>query len=146
MFNNILIPLDLEHEEMFASAVEVATQLFGSDGGKIHALYVDQTKIHNSSFTLLSTEVVKQIRREVKKRVSEVFEQNVSEAYRGSCHTRDGVIYDEILEEAAVLKPDVILVAAGKPGLSSYLLGSNAEKVLRHAECSVFVIRDKKIW
>jgi nucleotide-binding universal stress UspA family protein len=31
---------------------------------------------------------------------------------------------------------------AGTPGLSSYIIGSNAERVVRHAECSVFIVRD----
>ncbi|RVU32236.1 universal stress protein [Neptunomonas marina] len=146
MYNNILIPIDLEHVEMFPRAVEVAIQLFGNEKGKIHSLYVDSTKIHSISFTQVDNEVASQMRKEMKKRVRRVFEEHVPEEMQGSCHIRNGVVYDEILEEESRLQPDVILVAAGKPGVASYLLGSNAEKVLRHAQGNVFVIRDNKHW
>jgi len=146
MYNDILIPIDLEHVEMYPRAVEVARQLFGADGGTIHSLYVDTNHVHNTMFSQYSSELADQVRRDMKKRVAEVFERHVPPEMRGSCHIRNGVIYDEILEEEQRVKPDVILIAAGKPGISSYLLGSNAEKVLRHAQGNVFVIRDNKTW
>lgn len=131
---------------MFPRAVAVAKQLFGEQSGTIHSLYVDQNKVHSIAFTQMNNDVAKEMRQEMKKRVAEVFETHVPEEMRGTCHIRNGVVYDEILEEEQRLKPDVILIAAGRPGVTSYLLGSNAEKVLRHARSSVFVIRDSKIW
>lgn len=131
---------------MFPRAVAVAKQLFGEQGGTIHSLYVDQNKVHGFAFTQMNNDLAKDMREEIKKRVADVFEANVPEEMRGMCHIRNGVVYDEILEEEQRLKPDVILIAAGRPGVTSYLLGSNAEKVLRHARSSVFVIRDSKIW
>lgn len=146
MYSNILIPIDLEHLEMYPRAIEVATQLFGADGGTIHSLYVDTNQVHNSMFGQLDNDTADKMRKDVKRRVADVFEANVPQALRGNCHIRHGVVYDEILEEERRLQPDVILIAAGKPGISSYLLGSNAEKVLRHAQGNVFVIRDSKTW
>lgn len=145
MYSNILVPMDLEHIEMFPKAIELAIQLLGDNGGKIHSLYVDQNRIHSSAFQLV-TEKGKEMRDAVKQRVAEEFEKHVNSPYRGVCHIRNGTVYDEILAEEQRLKPDLIIIAAGKPGLSSYLLGSNAEKVLRHAQGSVFVIRDNKSW
>lgn len=146
MYNNILIPIDLEHSEMFPRAVGVAKQLLGNNKGRIHGLYVDQSKIHSIAFTQMNHKMAKEMRTEMKKRISELFEENIPENIRGTCHIRNGVVYDEILEEEQRLKPDLIVIAAGRPGVSSYLLGSNAEKVLRHAKGSVFVIRDSKVW
>ena len=142
MYSNILIPIDLEHLDMYPKAIDVARQLFGTEGGKIHSLYVDTNQIHNVMFGQLDNETAEQRRKEMKRRVAKVFEDHVPEALRGSCHIRHGVIYDEILEEEKRIAPDVILIAAGKAGISSYLLGSNAEKVLRHARGNVFVIRE----
>lgn len=146
MFTNILIPMDLEHAEMYELTVNAAKQLLAGSVGKIHTLYVDQTKIHNASFTLANTNTAQQIKQETKQRVREIFHSTVPEELQGSCRIREGVVYDEILAQADEVKPDVILVASGRPGFSSYLIGSNAEKVLRHAQCSVFVIRDSKAW
>ena len=36
---------------------------------------------------------------------------------------------------------DCIIVASHKPGLSNYFLGSTADRVVRHAPCTVHVIR-----
>jgi len=146
MYNKILIPLDLEHIEMFKRAIAVAEQLFGEAGGEIHSLYVDQTRIHGTSFTQLSSEVARHARKEALRHASHIFQKFVPVHLRGDCRIANGVVYDEILEEEARIRPDLILIAAGKPGVSSYLLGSNAEKVLRHARGSVFVLRDEERW
>jgi len=36
---------------------------------------------------------------------------------------------------------DLIIIASHRPGLQDYFLGSTAAKVVRHAKCSVLVIR-----
>lgn len=145
MYSSILIPLDLEHEDMFPKAVAVAQQLIGDKDGSIHVAYVDQAMIHHGNFSL-SSEAVKQAQDDTKQKVKKLFKKYVPETLRGKCRLSKGVVYDAILDEAKKIKPEVILVAAGRPGLSSYLLGSNAEKILRHAQCSVFVIRDDQKW
>jgi nucleotide-binding universal stress UspA family protein len=50
-----------------------------------------------------------------------------------------------IVEKAKELGVDVVVIAThGRTGLSHVLLGSVAEKVIRHAPCPVFVIRNPK--
>jgi nucleotide-binding universal stress UspA family protein len=36
----------------------------------------------------------------------------------------------------------VIVLASHRPELKDYLLGPNAARVVRHAKCSVLVVRD----
>ena len=36
---------------------------------------------------------------------------------------------------------DMIIIASHRPGLQDYFLGSTAAKVVRHATCSVLVVR-----
>ncbi|MFG1490735.1 universal stress protein [Oceanospirillum sp. HFRX-1_2] len=145
MYNTVLIPMDLEHEDMFPKAVALAQQLIGDEKGEIHAVYVDQNLVHHGNFSL-SEDAVKQALDDMKQQVKSLFKKYVPEHLRGKCRVRSGVVYDTVLEEADKVKPEVIIVAAGRPGFSSYLLGSNAEKILRHANCSVFVIRDENKW
>lgn len=52
-----------------------------------------------------------------------------------------GTIYDEILKEAEACKADLIVVGSRRPSMSTYLLGSNAARVVRHATTSVLVVR-----
>lgn len=52
-----------------------------------------------------------------------------------------GTAYQEILKVAEAAGSDLIVVGAHKPDLKDYLLGPNAARVIRHSECSVFVVR-----
>lgn len=55
---------------------------------------------------------------------------------------RQGIPYHEITQVARTLKVDLIVIATrGNTGLKHVLLGSTAERVVRHATCPVFVVR-----
>jgi nucleotide-binding universal stress UspA family protein len=50
--------------------------------------------------------------------------------------------FDAILEKANQLKPDLIVMGThGRTGFGKLLMGSNAEKVLRHAPCNVLTVK-----
>ena len=50
-------------------------------------------------------------------------------------------VYEAILNIARKTGADLIVVAAHRPELKDYLLGPNAARVVRHANCSVLVVR-----
>ena len=54
---------------------------------------------------------------------------------------RVGHPYKTILEVADEKSADLIIVASHQPDLQDYFLGSTAAKVVRHATCSVLVVR-----
>ena len=54
---------------------------------------------------------------------------------------RVGGIYHEILGEAAEWGADLIVIGSHRPVVTDYLLGSNAKTIVRHALCSVLVVR-----
>ena len=62
-------------------------------------------------------------------------------AERKSCAARAGGIYHELLQEASDWNADLIVVGSHRPVMSDYLLGSNAKTIVRHAQCSVLVVR-----
>jgi nucleotide-binding universal stress UspA family protein len=61
---------------------------------------------------------------------------------RKSAASRAGGIYHELLQEAAEWDADLIVVGSHRPVMSDYLLGSNAKTIVRHAQCSVLVVRE----
>ena len=63
-------------------------------------------------------------------------------AERKSAAARAGGIYHELLQEAADWNADLIVVGSHRPVMSDYLLGSNAKTIVRHAQCSVLVVRE----
>ena len=54
---------------------------------------------------------------------------------------RVGHPYKTILEVADERSAELIIVASHQPELQNYFLGSTAAKVVRHATCSVLVVR-----
>lgn len=52
-----------------------------------------------------------------------------------------GKVYREVLRVAEEAGSDLIVVGAHNPELRDYLLGSNAARIARHANCSVYVVR-----
>jgi nucleotide-binding universal stress UspA family protein len=60
---------------------------------------------------------------------------------RVSSTVRFGAIYPEVLAEAEDWSADLIVVGSHRPTMATYLLGSNAKTIVRHAKCSVLVVR-----
>ncbi len=52
-----------------------------------------------------------------------------------------GRAYEEVLSVAEKSGADLIVVGAHTSDLADYLLGPNAARVVRHAKCSVYVVR-----
>ncbi|MDX9860174.1 MAG: universal stress protein, partial [Rhodospirillales bacterium] len=52
-----------------------------------------------------------------------------------------GKVYKEILDATKLVKADLVIMGAHHPELEDYLLGPNAARVVRHAGCSVMVVR-----
>ncbi|MTH97810.1 universal stress protein [Roseibium sp. RKSG952] len=54
---------------------------------------------------------------------------------------RIGAVDAEVLEFAARHAVDLIVMTSHKPGFSTYFVGSHAAHIVRHAPCSVMVLR-----
>jgi universal stress protein F len=52
-----------------------------------------------------------------------------------------GRAYEEVLKLAKNTDASLIVVGAHKADLADYLLGPNAARIVRHANCSVYVVR-----
>ncbi len=55
--------------------------------------------------------------------------------------TAIGTVYEEVLKVAKLNGATLIVIGAHRPDLKDYLLGPNAARVVRHADCSVHVVR-----
>ncbi|MBB4267535.1 universal stress protein [Roseospira visakhapatnamensis] len=55
----------------------------------------------------------------------------------------EGNVYESVLAMAEQRRIDLIVIGAHRPELRDYLLGPNAARVVRHATCSVLVVREE---
>jgi universal stress protein F len=73
--------------------------------------------------------------------LDKVVAQIVAPGVNLSCAVASGGVYHELLAEAMQWRADLIVVGSHRPVMSDYLLGSNAKTIVRHAQCSVLVVR-----
>ena len=71
--------------------------------------------------------------------VTEVLGSDANEKVRHIVVT--GSAYEEILRVAKVDGASLVVIGAHKPDFHDFLLGPNAARVVRHADCSVMVVR-----
>lgn len=143
MYDTVLIPVDLAHSESLPLLVGTAQELM-NDGSQvaITILYVDDSLVHKAGSPQVDSAFEAGRRRDTKDRLLALVKNLLPESLDCRCHVRHGTVHETILDEARQIRADVIVMMAQKPGLSSYFVGSNAERVVRHSRCSVMVVRD----
>lgn len=140
MFTKILLPVDLAHEDHIRELMRVAAKMAEGESPEVHMLYVDQSLIHTAGYPQLDEQSLADHRRDAKATMDRLLAE-LPEGLTGFSHCREGTAHDQILETAEELGVNVIVMMARKPGISSYFIGSNAERVVRHAGCSVVILR-----
>jgi universal stress protein F len=136
MYKTILVPVDIAHVVEGRANLDLAAQ-HAADGAKIILLNVIED-IPGWAAAELPADLLKNSqatsREELRKLAS-------SSGMEMEVEVRTGHSYHTILEVANERNADLIIVASHRPGLQDYFLGSTAAKVVRHAKCSVLVIR-----
>lgn len=135
MYDNILVPLALATEDDSIRPIEAVRKLATPDA-KVTFIHVVED-IPPTVAGYLPGDYIAEIHRdrlaELARRVGEVTGAKV-EVVEGNAATR-------ILDRAEKLEIDCIVIASHRPGLRDWFLGSTAARVVRHAQCSVLVLR-----
>ncbi len=144
MFRNILVAVDLEHDTQIDDLLRVATDMANAQGAKMHLLNViSAAPAIVSQFLPESYE--KMAFEEIEKNLTALAAKVDLAEGAAAISVRFGGVYQEILAHAKKIGADLVIVASHKPNVGDYLLGTTAARVVRHAACSVFVVRLDKI-
>lgn len=143
MFKKILVPIDIAEQAIAEPAVVLAGELAALANGAVRLIHVlpelpynlrellpGQTNIDREN---AADAVLQALARKA----------NIKVGRFTQC-LRTGAVYHEVLAEAEAWAADLIIVGSHNPSMSTYLLGSNAQKIVRHANCSVLVARPHK--
>lgn len=141
MFQKILVPIDLAHESSWQRVLPVAVEQVGKQGATLHVMTVVDINLDITAVRL-PEDFNRQYLEQCEKRLSAVVDQHVPDDVNVQTHVCEGRAYQQILRVAGEVQSDLIIVASTRPSLQDYLLGSNAARVVRHASCSVLVVRD----
>lgn len=141
MYDNILLAIDLAHIETERKAVDTAIRHARDYGSTIHILSV--VPDFGVSFVggFFPSDHEKKAVEAANAQLHKYTSEHIPSEVRHRHIVDHGVIYKIILHYAREVAADLIVMSAGRPELEDYLLGPNAARVVRHAKCSVLVVR-----
>jgi nucleotide-binding universal stress UspA family protein len=137
--NRILVPTDFSRNA--AQALRYAVPLARQVGGKIVLLHVVEWPIIPSELGVIASNETKVVGA-AKPTLDMLARRQVPEELLERTVVRMGRAPQEISRAAQGLKIDMIVVSTkGRTGLRRALLGSTAERIVRHAPCPVLTVR-----
>ena len=143
MYRKILVPVDLAEPALAKPALATATMMAGPSEATIRLVNVlPLTPVMLAEYVPPDFEV--QQRKASEDALAIIVKESGLAPARISSTVRQGGIYQEILEEAASIGADLIVMSSHRPqrhAVRTYFLGSNAGHVVRYAKCSVLVVR-----
>jgi universal stress protein A len=140
---HILVPLDFSTPS--EKALEYAVSLAKQFGAKLTLLnVVEPIATPDFAYFPLAMEndkVMAQAKQELERVRAKV---GIDKRLVEKILVRNGAAYREITNAAKTLKVDLIVISThGYSGLAHVFMGSTAERVVRHAECPVLVVRGR---
>lgn len=142
MYKTILLAVDLGEDASWKKALPAAIALARNFGATLHMMTVVPDLRMGAVTQFFPEDFEETAVADVDKQIQAFAAEHVPEDVAVAHHVALGSIYEEILATAKRVGADLIVMAAHRPELKDYLLGPNAARVVRHADCSVLVVRD----
>lgn len=141
MFDKVLLPIDMGHPESWEKALPMAKRCAGASG-EIHLLGI----VHDLGMAVIATYLPdgfeQKAMEDLKAKLVEFATEHHVSDRGGEVHVAYGHVAEAILRTADLIGADLIVMASHDPhDLQTLLVGSNASKVVRHAEVPVLVAR-----
>jgi nucleotide-binding universal stress UspA family protein len=141
MHKKILVPADLGESDMTQVALDAALALTKAEPDAQLRLVNVQPLVPVAFLDYIPPNFDEEMRETAEKDLAEVTGKISLPRERVSSVVRFGAVYPEVLAEAEDWGADLIVIGSHRPTMSTYLLGSNATTIVRHAKCSVLVVR-----
>ena len=139
MFKKILLPIDLQEISSWEHSLPVALGMAKDGKAELHLLTV-VPPLPGQIYGYFPEDFEPKMVDEGKAAIESFAKEHAPGAHT-KAHIAQGQPYAAILDLAEKIGADLIVMASHRPELKDYLLGPNAARVVRHAECSVMVVR-----
>ncbi|OEJ99795.1 universal stress protein [Roseivirga misakiensis] len=146
----ILVPTDFS--EQATNALYLATQIAKKSGAKILIVNVIEG-IRNFSFNTMGESnaamgeeafLVRKLVEKVNERMAQLVSDSMFDGVEVATEVEMGSPYESISRVIAGHSADLVVMGTvGMSGLEEVLIGSNTEKVVRHAKCPVITLKKK---
>ena len=141
MFKNVLLPIDLNEASSWRGARPVALDLCRNHGATLNIIAVVPDFGMSVVAQFFPADYEAKATQQALEALHAFSREHVPEGVTVKHIVAHGTIYEEILQAAKQIGCDLIVMASHRPELGDYLLGPNAARVVRHADCSVMVVR-----
>ena len=142
MDNNIIVATD--GSQFSNVAVNEAINIAKTYGSKLYCLSVIEMHFdHYPDFLNLAPKIIDEKKKELTISLEEIRERATKDNVQCEVIIREGnEPYESIINEADKVQARLIVVGShGRTGLKKLLMGSVAERVIGHANCSVLVAK-----
>jgi universal stress protein F len=141
MYNNILLPIDIEHIAESAKALKIAVEEAQRSKARLTVMTVAPgfgSPLVASYFEAgAAQEALKEIARQLKQYVDD----NIPDGVEVEAVVAEGNPSERILKQEQTDKIDLIVLASHNSQIEHLVLGSCAAKVVRHSQCTVTVVK-----
>lgn len=135
MYSNIIVPLAFDEDHNPDAALNV-TRALAAPGARVTLVHV-MADVPGFAISYMPEGYAQDLRRTIQAQLDGL----AAEFEQGAGVIRQGHAANEILELIDEIGADCVVIASHRPGMSDYLIGSTAARVVRHAPCSVMVMR-----
>ena len=140
MFHRIVLAVDLAGSASSLKGLDQAVELATQSGGELRLVNV-QPLLPATFMEYVPADFDEEQEKRAQGALADIAAKIALPKERVSTVALSGGVYHELLRDAAEWGADLIVVGSHRPVMSDYLLGSNAKTIVRHAQCSVLVVR-----
>ncbi len=140
---NILALVDLDDENSWHNALPTAIDHAKHIDAHLHVLTVVPDGMFRMSVVAqtIPEGYESKLADHAKEKLAALIREHAVEGINVEPVVRLGSVYKEALNYARDIGASLIVMGAHKPDMADFLLGSNASQIVRHAKCSVWVVR-----
>ncbi len=136
MYKSILVPVDVGSPDQGKQSLALAHKMGGKDAHIIMLAVIEDVPSY-----VLAQLPLGMIEAAENKAGLDLAEMAKTAGVKAEIIVKLGHAATTILSLAEEKPVDLIIIASHRPGLQDYFLGSTASRVVRHAPCSVLVMR-----
>jgi len=140
MFSRVLVPVDVHEPEVAREALQLAAAIAQAFNSALRLVYIASPILPGAPAPVIPQTIYDEIGVYEKSQLDELAAR--IQAPAGVTSTvRIGGVYPELLAEAEEWAADLIVVGAHRRPMATFLLGSTAAALSRHAKCTVMIVR-----
>ena len=150
MYHKILAAVDVQHTSSWSMVLPAAVhEMRAGRGSKLYVMSVvpDIFAGVDWRYTIRGETGGSQefnqraMLKQAEARLQEIVDTNVPRDIPIELIVKHGSPYQTVVNTASELEVDLIVVAAHRPSLKDYLIGPTSARIVRHADCTVLIVR-----